>query len=1288
MNEETSAGTPPDQNPLPVPGIPRAMGRWLQRGPYRHPFRWLALAAILCAVALALPSISARYLRSRYALPEASLRSCAEFVALAFDGPGSPEAPSVDRFREQLAALREAGFQCIGLEDVRALFREGRPLPRRAALLTVDGCAPSAWGAWRRSVLQARARAVLFVDPESRRRPDWRSLRYAVMTPHWEVGAAYREWPREVVRPPEPPPEPAGTTTFESARRYERLSMLQMLALDRHRRFRADMRRPFPTPVMALAYPCDVDGSPAIADLLKNVLAETATDMFELGFMGGGLALNNHWSDPRRLNRMRVSPEWTGRELVARLQAQYAADFRFGRQVGELETAAWSPVFGSAETEGSEIVLRGGPDAPGVGLWLAGSDRMTEFAADLEFTLDGGVWRFLFLAAPDESRRWELRMSADGTMRLVRVESGTETEAARDVWTPGGGRHRLKVLIRSAQVLARLDGQNAFGGWVNLNETPMPGRIGVRLLAPEKGIAEARLASLRVAPEESVIAVYDLPPEMTPYALEWAGRHAAEVSAISPPVERMGAAAPPIYGIEADRVLRLAARVHRWNLIPHLDLRDVSELEAWTAERLTQRLENMDGDGLMVRLDPSTGWLAPDIVAWTRRAADALHARGWRLLVRLPDSVREEAEAGRLFATMPGVQWVVGAEVPAERRRDMAVEWSIGAMEVEEDLRRYYEVLAGTQGGEADETRRRVRRWRDEAENLFSAGEYERAVSLWFDWHEAEPGQPYPLRRIGDALLRLGYRDEAVDFYRQSPERDPGNVPLAVQTAELMGESGGTDRAANLLRAYAVVFPHSDVVMLSQARWFRGRGRLQESLALTRRALEINPENLQAAILLAELSREPDDQRAALARLARLGDDPQRRIEVLRAMYESNLLTFFHSDPLLDFLNAIPEKEWKENPRLAEWRSLLLPRSTGVSEELFDRPVSDAWRIEGAVGTSEARRFHLAARPEREEFIVRLLGTDCWRDGFLEVELDDFSGECWLAMRRSAENLVRFGADRDQEQMFLQLWRRDGDRLALGNYHAAPWTGRAGGLRLRLETRGTAAVGFVNGRLWEPGVLPLPRDLTPGWLALIGRTADPGKAWMAVRRISAGPLHPCLALMEGGVGGRFDEVAAALRPHIGHLNGISPAWFDMDPNGELKGGSDESDDFFRLFARYHGFRLLPQIQVAPGAAVRASDLADAAEIHRVDGFLLQFGEPPSSAMLRELSRQLTAYPLDVLACVNEETAPERPRLIGLGRAALLMPGMPPEGLPARRLMPEAALAEKDLNASGPVLIRF
>jgi hypothetical protein len=116
--------------------------------------------------------------------------------------------------------------------------------------------------------------------------------------------------------------------------------------------------------------------------------------------------------------------------------------------------------------------------------------------------------------------------------------------------------------------------------------------------------------------------------------------------------------------------------------------------------------------------------------------------------------------------------------------------------------------------------------------------------------------------------------------------------------------------------------------------------------------------------------------------------------------------------------------------------------------------------------------------------------------------------------------------------------------------------------------------------------------------------------------------------------------------------------------------------------------LLPQIQVAPGAAVRASDLADAAEIHRVDGFLLQFGEPPSSAMLRELSGQLTAYPLDVLACVNEETSPERPRLIGLGRAALLMPGMPPEGLPARRLMPEAALAEKDLNASGPVLIRF
>ncbi len=1290
MNEETSAGEPQNPNPhsFHIPGVPPAVIRWLQRGPYRHPLRWLALAAALCALALALPSMTAGYIRARYALPEEPRRTSFEFVALAFDGPGGAQAVSVHRFREHLAALREAGYHFIGLEDVKALIHEGRPVPRRSVLLTIDGCSPFSWSEWRRAVLQARGRAVLFVDPESRRRPSWYSLRHAVMTPHWEVGIGYWEWPRQTERRSDKTGAVVKSAIFESAQRYERLYAVQQVVQERHHRFRSNVRRPFPAPIMALAYPADDSGDRGTADFRRNLLAETATDIFDLGFVTGDFALNNRWSDARRLNRLSVPPEWTATDLVARLRVRASADFRFARRVGDLEPAAWTRLFGSVKVEDSKVVLRTEPDSPLAGLWLVGSESLSEFVAETEFSLAGGVFRFVFLAAPDESRRWELRISKGGILDLVRVEDGNAITIADGEYASDTPRHQLKLLLRGGQILTRMDGRNVFGGWVNLNETPAPGRIGVRLSALNSGPAEARLASLRISPEESVVAVCDLPSEMTSFALEWAGRHAEDLSAISPPIEKLGPGAPLVYGIESDRLFRLAARVHRWNVIPHINVRASAELETWTNDRLNRCLDGVDCDGLMLRLEDTAPWRASDIFAWARRAANALQARGMRLLVRLPDSLREQMESGGLLAAIPGVQWVAGADVPAERRRDMGVEMRVSALEAEEDLRRYYETLAGVKGAESNEVRTRVRQWRDQAEELFSAGEYEGAVSLWFDWHEAEPDQPYPLRRIGDALMRLGYRDEAVDFYRQSLERDPGNVHLAVQTAELLIEQGRNHAAADLLRIYSVIFPHSDVILLAQARRFRSHGRMEDSLALVRRAAEINPENLTAAILLAELSRDPDEQRAALARLARLAADSKHRIDILRTIYESNLLALFYSDTLLELLNSIPEKDLKENPRLAEWFSLLAPRTAGVAEDLLDRPLSAAWHMEGATGRIEAKRFLVSARPEREEFTARLIGTERWRDAFLEVELDEFNGECWLTARRSSENLVRFGMDRNQEQMFLQIWRRDGDRLALRNYHASPWKGRFGGLRLRLEVRGTAVAAFVNGRPWAHGTLPLPRDFTPGWLAVIGRAAEPGKAWVALRRVSAGPLYPCLAVTEAKIGGRWDEMAATLRAHVGHLNGVCPDWFEWGPGGELKGAPEDGDDFFRLFARYHGFRLLPRIRIAPGVAIRASDLADAAEIHRVDGFVLQFGEPPSSAMLQELSAQANAYPIDLFVWIENNRDPASSRLIGVGRSALLMPGMSAEGFPARVLTPEAALEAKDLNTTGPVMIRF
>ncbi len=54
------------------------------------------------------------------------------------DTPGNPHTVPPARFDGQMAHLDDAGYRVVGLADVLAHYRHGRPLPPRAVLLTFD----------------------------------------------------------------------------------------------------------------------------------------------------------------------------------------------------------------------------------------------------------------------------------------------------------------------------------------------------------------------------------------------------------------------------------------------------------------------------------------------------------------------------------------------------------------------------------------------------------------------------------------------------------------------------------------------------------------------------------------------------------------------------------------------------------------------------------------------------------------------------------------------------------------------------------------------------------------------------------------------------------------------------------------------------------------------------------------------------------------------------------------------------------------------------------------------
>ncbi|NLC81947.1 MAG: hypothetical protein GX748_12265, partial [Lentisphaerae bacterium] len=105
---------------------------------------WFIFLGVLCFLVALWTPLRALYYRYGYPQAEVEVKRDAQtFVAVAYYGINSDAAEgsqdiSKSVFAEQLRLLRENGYSPIGLDDVRAFYKEGRPLPRKAILMTFE----------------------------------------------------------------------------------------------------------------------------------------------------------------------------------------------------------------------------------------------------------------------------------------------------------------------------------------------------------------------------------------------------------------------------------------------------------------------------------------------------------------------------------------------------------------------------------------------------------------------------------------------------------------------------------------------------------------------------------------------------------------------------------------------------------------------------------------------------------------------------------------------------------------------------------------------------------------------------------------------------------------------------------------------------------------------------------------------------------------------------------------------------------------------------------------------
>ncbi len=122
-------------------------------------------------------------------------RDAESFVALAYAGVSAlTNEVSPAQFKAHLKALREAGYHSITAEDVKGLLREGKPVPRKAVLLTFDHGRKTSYFDTRAALRRGGWHAVMFLwtgpiesqDPANLR---WPYINEMVRSRTWQIGA-------------------------------------------------------------------------------------------------------------------------------------------------------------------------------------------------------------------------------------------------------------------------------------------------------------------------------------------------------------------------------------------------------------------------------------------------------------------------------------------------------------------------------------------------------------------------------------------------------------------------------------------------------------------------------------------------------------------------------------------------------------------------------------------------------------------------------------------------------------------------------------------------------------------------------------------------------------------------------------------------------------------------------------------------------------------------------------------------------------------------------------------
>lgn len=1166
------------------------------------------------------------------------------FVALAYESISEdPHDIAPRQFREQFEALREAGYQPVTLDDVRAFYTEGRLLPAKAILLTFDHSRKSAYFDVRNMLRRAGWPATLFLwtlpiekeDPAALRWPYVRSL---IRSGAWDIGAQTHRGFEQVVADNDGTLRNFMTAPqwFADEMRYETpVAFGDRLRAD-HDYTRGMIEREAGIRPKAFAFPYgDFGQYDERAVLSRRLNLDLVGALYDLGFIYASSALNTGYSDPRRLNRLLVKPEWTSAELLARLENTWPRSAGITDAESLTEPRVWRDDWGVVSLTNRTLALQAATDGTGAKAWINGSDLYGDFQARFKIKKVRGQVGFHFRASTDGEQHVYLGLGETGEVWLRQKHTGLPAftlASTRFNYDPGAV-IELDVKIRGPHFIATVNGQTLFQDIINLRGETRPGVIGVSVWDPHPGLAAVDVVSVEATPVESSVLTWSPVTSRESSLAAWLQRHAVSHTHFAPPWYRISSRTrTEQFGWDA-AFYRKLARTYSMKWTPEI-IPDVIDAQDESLPRsLVEAVVAMEAQGVLCNLSElEDEALLARVTSWIERFNRMLREHDLEFIVRLPAAWERESTIAALQQSVPGIKLAFDDHVhrllsgTRTGQRNSFARITRVIFPAGETPEPY--LLTGGEGDDhawGEEVRGKL--LRQEGLDAFRAGKFDRALEIWARWSEIEPFNEEPLRLMGDVHVRRGDVEPALEAYSQSLDLNPGQISLVTHTARLLDyQARKPEKADALLGLYARLFPENTGIKLSRAELYLRNNRRTEAGTLVREVLQDHPSDIGALAMLHGLLGTPEDRVKNLKAMLVVAQRPGMEPHFAQAITAHDLMLWPESWLLLPFIEQQAAVEKERGVADGPYQRLL-PRQTIVSEMFGLRRMSKNWTSFSDVEPVDGQTLLLAAGPSAAEATLRLANSETMISGFIEAVIGEARGDFWIYARRGEGSMIRFGFQQ-AGRMYLQIWHR-GEMVS---NQMRTWNRVSDVTRLRLEIRGDAAFGFIDGEPAFGAPVMIPATMGLGWWGVSPWAAQFGLAQVVIREISGGPVPVTLGFFRARPEEWSDaDIVAAIRERASRLQAVAPPWFVQERDGRVRWDARGTFPDVRLISRFHRIRLLPMIRSATHRSLSMPDLITLAQEQKVDGFTLVFARMPEEAWFAEAEEALIGSGLTLLA---------------------------------------------------------